>query len=1595
MPYSKTTDQDQSTASGGTKQTVHLNSISAMKQYEGKSPEELRWEDYQAGVKGGTGQQPAAGAFGQQPASGGFGTTPASPFGAPASTSTGFSAGFGASQPAFGAQQSSPAFGGSTFGSTAAPFGGSQPAFGQSAASAGGGLFGSTTSSPFGSTSTGFGGAFGAASQPAFGAPSSAPAFGSAAASTPAFGGTGGFGSTFGGSSAPATGGFGFSAPAFGASSASSVFGSAAPASPFGAPASTPAFGATSTPAFSFAQSTPAFGAAGSAPFGGSTPAFGGASTPAFGSTGGGLFGQTAQKSGGLFAPSSTSFGTPGAFGGGQSSAFPSTSTSLFGGTGGLSASPGTSSFALTPTQPQQAAPGSAPGVATTPYGTLPAAPQVGGEALPEHKVGLTQRPLGPMVGRSVMRPTALLTPRSITPRAGVRLRTPRPRSVSRAPSTGGDPAEGIIGAAAGGDGGHSQPDPRRLFVRDPLPSTASASASTAAPAAGQPAREGDGDRDRQVRAQHADEGEIKPARSSSGRQPSQQPDSGRRSGDARLDRQQQQADAAEAEEGSDQAANGNGSAWRRRDGNLDDDEVSELLPRLEPGSNYFLQPSLTQLAAMARDDPESLAHVANFTVGRPGVGSVRWLEEVDVRGVDVDALVRLTKGGVEVYLDDANKPPVGEGLNCAARITLLKVHKMDEATKRPTTDADAIERFTVKLKKLAARQGATFVSYQPERGEWRFDVEHFSRYGLLDDDSDEEGADSGEGMQRRQGDGAADPEEDPGGDAMLEGDESDGFEIVDGEDLDGEAQATGAQRRPGRRGAAERPLPVALPASLGLEPARLSSMRSSLFQDASSRPPQRKWGGEQGFGEAAGAPAPAPAAAAPNAWRQAKPAILPPRLAGAQGSPLPRSLSPPLALPPPGSAAGSAQQQEAASSRTLVDAGPLLGRTSCAGWGPACTFAHIVAGGSGQRIVLRRLDMNSTLQSQGARVSTSAAADRTRNVWRDMLEVHAAHSSPDAVVDVTPLADTGEVYDAASEAAPDAPLPRWRLQCDQGQQLQQLCLHFTTLCTEYLMKNDVQQGLERTCYHHEAWTWDLLRILFEALPGEEVSPAQQLGVADDEVELSDPNAPRSLAAFQRRAGLSHWLQDFAQVHLTKQLKDGAAGCDAVMAMLSGHQLAAATALAAASGDVRLAALLAQAGKRGSSTAAIQAQLQTWQDAGMVPHIDAKRLQVYQVLGGQLDAVLPTLQLPWRLALGMHLWFGQGGSTSIPTALDSFSAASRRGTTPAPVPLHAERHNASANTAAAVDINLQLLRLYAGQLAQGSEADVPALLAPVGYSPEPLDARLGWLLHGVLRAIAVLPPAADRQTQVSMVTMAMVTQLEAVGDLPEWAVYVALHLPDAFQRARTITALLMQHAPEWAADAGKRDFLLQRLGIPAERISAALALWAQAQNRTSEQLASLALAGPGALARARTIAAADVAPQLGVASRLGGLRSLLTHMQAADAQTAGPLAPYAAYLQLLGAKSHGSGDEVQEAAAQLAAILQGHTAAEQGCVVHAAFATIAAELAQTAHQVDMDSNRAGAMIAQGRQPIVALRQTDWLDEMQLASAALAGMIAVA
>lgn len=50
-PYQKHQDKDTSSSSSSTPTTVYYSSITAMPQYQTKSVEELRWEDYSAGVK--------------------------------------------------------------------------------------------------------------------------------------------------------------------------------------------------------------------------------------------------------------------------------------------------------------------------------------------------------------------------------------------------------------------------------------------------------------------------------------------------------------------------------------------------------------------------------------------------------------------------------------------------------------------------------------------------------------------------------------------------------------------------------------------------------------------------------------------------------------------------------------------------------------------------------------------------------------------------------------------------------------------------------------------------------------------------------------------------------------------------------------------------------------------------------------------------------------------------------------------------------------------------------------------------------------------------------------------------------------------------------------------------------------------------------------------------------------------------------------------------------------------------------------------------------------------------------------------------------
>ena len=146
---------------------------------------------------------------------------------------------------------------------------------------------------------------------------------------------------------------------------------------------------------------------------------------------------------------------------------------------------------------------------------------------------------------------------------------------------------------------------------------------------------------------------------------------------------------------------------------------------------SYWMSPKLEEIQAMNRVQRQS---VADFTVGRENVGSVRFKVPVDLSNIDVenlyDNIVLLVPRSCTVYPTASMKPPVGKGLNVPALISLE--HSYPRGGLR--VGGRRLEKHIEKLKTMT---DTTFESYDIPTGVWSFSVEHFTTYGLVDDDED------------------------------------------------------------------------------------------------------------------------------------------------------------------------------------------------------------------------------------------------------------------------------------------------------------------------------------------------------------------------------------------------------------------------------------------------------------------------------------------------------------------------------------------------------------------------------------------------------------------------------------------------------------------------------------------------------------------------------------------------------------------------------------------------------------------------------------------------------------------------------------------
>ncbi|KAJ1675620.1 hypothetical protein EV182_000909, partial [Spiromyces aspiralis] len=715
------------------------------------------------GNTGGTGTSGSSGfgTFGSG-TGGGFGT---------GNTSTG--SGFGSSTTGFGTTGTSSGFGGTGGG------------FGSTTGTTGGSLFGGTQTNTGNTGTTGFGSGFGTQTSTAGGTGTGSSLFGSG-------GGTaGGLGSNTGGSSL-----FGGGTSTFG--SGSTGFGGFGGTSTANAPTNAAAGTGTGTGLFGSTLTTK--------PATTSTGLFGSTSTGGGGFGGSSLFGNTGTGATTNTASTGTGFGGSGGglFGSGPSATGTTTTgTGGFGtfssGGGLLSANnAGNTSVPLLQAQVNQ-----------NPYGTNPLfATMLSTASASDASKGSRLNPLatpirsqGPGVDAGVATPMSkkrpinvhqLTTPRSAMSASRLRSRgfttaTPgslAPTSSSLAPSTPRPktPSGGAGGANLGlfGKDGFLSPDMRiprtsvKKLVVTKKPSfslshtsgktpqkagaspadvqgSASGKSGTADASTASPVPQGAGTATNSPLVSHSPHISIDggaPGEKMNGAQSSEDTFYSIRKGELR-GRSKMLGASGESGVASPEVARET-PEYGEEPAPQYEDEVDDAA---HDPSEYWMSPSLEELRAMP---PKRLQSVKDFTVGRYGVGQVRFLRRVDL--TKVGSLSAIAGGVIifsdrvcTVYPDENLKPPRGEGLNVPARISLDNCWPIDKATRKPITKIDdpRVKKHIKRLKKIPEIEFEDFIN-----GTWIFKVQHFSTYGM--DDVEETDDEEGEQQSRQQGFGEA-----------------------------------------------------------------------------------------------------------------------------------------------------------------------------------------------------------------------------------------------------------------------------------------------------------------------------------------------------------------------------------------------------------------------------------------------------------------------------------------------------------------------------------------------------------------------------------------------------------------------------------------------------------------------------------------------------------------------------------------------------------------------------------------------------------------------------------------------------------------------
>ncbi|KAM6157513.1 nuclear pore complex protein Nup98-Nup96 isoform 4-T4 [Rhynchocyon petersi] len=889
----------------------------------------------------------------------------------------------------------------------------------------------------------------------------------------------------------------------------------------------------------------------------------------------------------------------------------------------------------------------------------------------------------------------------------------------------------------------------------------------------------------------------------------------------------------------------------------------------------YYTIPSMDDLAKITNDKGECI--VSDFTIGRKGYGSIYFEGDVNLTNLNLDDIVHIRRKEVIVYLDDSQKPPVGEGLNRKAEVTLDGVWPTDKTSrcliKSPDRLADI--NYEGRLEAVSRKQGARFKEYRPETGSWVFKVSHFSKYGLQDSDEEEEERPSKTSTKKLKTAplppaGQATPFQMALNGKPASPPQSQSPEVEQlGRVVELDSDMVDITQEPVLDSMLEESVPedqepvsasTHIASSLGINPHVLQIMKASLLADEEdidmtldhcfSRLPSKADNSQ----EICSPRLPISAShssksrslvggllqskftsgtfLSPSAFVQecrtprasslinipsASPWSVPPPLTSVFTVPSP---APEVLLKTVGTRRqpGLVPLEKSVTygkGKLLMDMALFMGRSFRVGWGPNWTLAN-----TGEQL--------------------SGSPELENNHIADSIE-YGFLPNPVAVKSLTesPFKVNLEKLSLRQKKLDEEDLQLYQTPLEL--KLKHSTIHVDELCPLIVPNPGVA-----VIHDYAEWAkgalgnlldvqivkhWNLTWTLCEALWGHLKELESQLDKPSEYIQI-----------LERRRAFSRWLSQTAAPQIEEEVsltrKDNP--IEAVFSYLTGKRISEACCLAQQSGDHRLALLLSQLVGSQSCRELLTMQLADWHQLQADSFMQDERLRIFALLAGkpvwklsEQKQINVCSQLDWKRSLAVHLWYLLPPTASISRALSMYEEAfqntsedDRYACSPLPSYLDGSGYVTEEEQdlqRPLRDVCFHLLKLYSDR-----HYDLTQLLQPRSVTADPLDYRLSWHLWEVLRALNYthLSEQCEGVLQASYAG-----QLESEG-LWEWAIFVLLHITNSSMREKAVRELLTRHCqlsetPEsWAKEA----FLTEKLCVPAEWIHEAKAVRARMES---------------------------------------------------------------------------------------------------------------------------------------------------------------------